>query len=971
MTIRQELRRRWWLLLLSVAVLVLLFGTRISTFYTDVLWYDSVGFGIVFWRLAGTQIGLGLIAGLSVALLVSGNLLLARRLAPPYRTHPSQGEQSIERYRQAIESAARPLLIGVGVFFGLLSGAAMFQQWEPFLLWGNAVPFGINDPQFGRDLGYFVFQLPFLELLNSWLFTTFVLTIIFTALAHYVFGGIRPQAPSSRVTPSANAHLSVLLALLVAVRGWGFWLDRYLLSYSERGGVTGLSYTDVHAQLRAYQLLTVIAAVCVVLFCLNIRVRGWLLPLSGVAILLVAAVLLAGIYPAIIQRLQVAPQQLRREERYIARNLQLTRFAYGIDEDHVTYEPFAAAGQLGPAEVAANAKTLESIRLWDPATLQTVYDQIQTFRPFYDFSDVDTDRYAIDGEPRQMMISVRELEPTDLAPQARTWQNQALTFTHGYGYVASPVSTAAPNGQPEFFVRDMPLDGAAPLEIDNPRVYFGEAGTQYSVVGTAQEEFDYPVGARDATSRYDGRDGVPLSSSLRRVAFAFRYGEPNIVLSNLIDGGSRILLRRDVRERVRLVAPFLDTDDDPYPVAVGGRIHWIVDAYTITDMVPYSERVDLARLTASAQQVLVRQPQPNGQIALVPETRLVPGLRGRANYIRNSVKAVVDAYDGTVSLYVTDPADPLIRAWDQAFPGILQPVGQASAELRAHFRYPEDMFMVQAAMLRAYHIQDPAQFFRGDDVWAIPEDPAFADNQAEAQGDSDRRRDLPPTYQLLRLPGEQQEEFTLVLPFTPADRQNLSAYIGGRVDMGGAGRLRILQMPPSQTVFGPEQVYARIQQDAAVSQQITLWNQAGSTVITGNLIVVPVGDSLLYAQPLFLQAEGSPIPELRRVVLVLGERVVMGDRLGDALQLLFGQRVPGVEAGVEGQPAAPGQPPPVAGSASDPRVAALIRQALDSFAAADQALRDGDLGAYQQRTRAAQAALEQAQGLIEGAPPSP
>lgn len=964
MTLRQELRRRWWLLLLVVVVLVLLFGTRISTFYTNVLWYDSVGFGVVFWRLVGTKIGLAAVAGLAVALLLSGNLLLARRLAPPYRRHPSQGEQAIERYRQTIERAARPLLIGVGVFFGLLSGAAMSQQWEPLLLWRNAVPFGLNDPQFGRDVGYFVFQLPFLTLVNSWLFTSLMLTIVFTAFAHYVFGGIRPQAPSHKITPLANVHLSVLLALLVAVRAWGFWLDRYLLSYSERGGVTGLSYTDVHAQLRAYQLLCVIAAVCVVLFFVNIRVRGWLLPASGVAILVVAAVLLAGIYPAVIQRLQVAPQQLRREERYIARNLQLTRFAYRIDGGHVSYEPFAAAGQLGAPEVAANAKTLESVRLWDPTTLETVYDQIQTFRPFYDFHDVDTDRYLIDGQPRQMMVSVRELDPADLAPQARTWQNQALTFTHGYGYVASPVSTAAPNGQPEFFVRNMPLDGVTPLEIDNPRVYFGEAGAPYSIVGTAQEEFDYPLGDRDATSRYDGKDGVPLSSLLRRVAFAFRFGEPNIVLSNLIGPDSRVLLRRDVRERVRLAAPFLDTDDDPYPVAVDGRIHWVVDAYTITDMVPYSQRVDLDRLTASAQRVLVRQPQPDGQIALVPEIRMVPGLRGRANYIRNSVKAVVDAYDGTVSLYVTDPADPLIRAWDQAFPGILRPVGQASEELRAHFRYPEDMFMVQAAMLRAYHIQDPAPFFRGDDVWAIPKDPTFADNQARAGGSSDRQRDLPPTYQLLRLPGEQQEQFTLVLPFTPANRQNLSAYVAGRVDANGSGQLRVLQMPPSQTVFGPEQVYARIQQDAAVSQQITLWNQAGSTVITGNLIVVPVADSLLYAQPLFLQAEGSPIPELRRVVLVLGEQVVMGDRLGDALQLLFGQRVPGIE----GQPAPPGQQPPVVGSAPDPRVAVLIRQALDAFAAADQALRDGDLGAYQQQTRAAQAALQQAQGLIEGAP---
>lgn len=960
MTLRQELRRRWWLPLFAIVVLVLLFGPRISGFYTDALWYESVGFRVVFWRLVSTQVGLGAVAGLVVALLLGGSLLLARRLAPSYRI-PSQGEQTIERYRQAIEGAARPLLIGVGVLFGLLSGAGMFQQWEKFLLWANAVSFGINDPQFGRDIGYFVFQLPFLELVNSWLFTSLVLTIVLTGLAHYVFGGIRPQALGQKITPVANVHMSVLLAFLVAVRAWGFWLDRYLLSYSERGGVTGLSYTDVNAQLRAYQLLTVIAAVCVVLFCVNIRVRGWLLPSSGVAILLVAAVLLAGIYPAVIQRLQVAPQQLRREEQYIARNLLLTRFAYGIDGDHVSYEPFTVAHELSADEVAANAKTLDSVRLWDPTTLEAVYDQVQTFREYYDFQDVDTDRYLIDGEPRQVMVSVRELDPR----KVDTWQNQALTFTHGYGYVASPVSSASPDGQPEFLVRNMPLDGVEPLKIDNPRVYFGEVGVQYSVVGTGQQEFDYLVGDTNATSRYDGRDGVPLSSPLRRVAFAFRFGEPNIVLSNLIGRESRILFRRDVKERVQSVAPFLAPDDDPYPVAVDGRIKWIVDAYTTTDMVPYSQRVDLASLTASTQRVLVRQQQSNGQVELVPAVRLVPGLRGRANYVRNSVKAVVDAYDGTVSLYVADPADPLVRAWGQAFPGILQPIEKASEELRAHFRYPEDMFMVQAAMLRSYHIQDPAPFFRGDDVWAIPKDLAFADNQENTAAGSEKQRDLPPTYQLLRLPGEQQEQFTLVQPFSPTERQNLAAYVAGTVDANGRGRLRVLQMPPSTTVFGPEQAYARINQNTEVSKEITLLNQSGSQVLRGNLIVVPVADALLYIEPLFLRgSQSSNIPELRRVVLVLGERVVMGNRLGDALQLLFGQRVPGVE----GQPTAPGGQPPAVGSA-DPRVGALIRQALEAFAVADQALRDGDLGAYQQQTRAAQSALQQAQRLIEAAPP--
>ncbi|MGH8908132.1 MAG: UPF0182 family protein [Egibacteraceae bacterium] len=964
-TIRNELRRRPWLALLGVLVLVLLLATRVATFYTDVLWFQTVGFEVVYWRRLATQLALGVTAGLLVTGLLAGNLLTARRLAPAYRI-PSQGEQSIERYRQAVSSFARPLLLVIAAVFGVLSGAAMLAQWEVYLLWANAQPFGMPDPQFGRDLGFFVFVLPFYGLVNSWLFTSLSLTIVLTALAHYVFGGIRPQAPGQKITPMANVHLSVLLAALVAVRAWGFWLDRYLLSYSERGHVTGLSYTDVNAQLRAYQLLTVIAAVCVVLFLANIRVRGWLLPSSGVAILLVAALLLGGIYPAVIQRLQVAPQELRRETEYIERNLFLTRFAYGIDEEHVDYVPFPATGGLSPQQVTDNRGTLESVRLWDPMTLETVYNQVQAFRQFYGFDSVDVDRYEIDGEPRQVMVAVRELEASELSPAARTWQNQALTFTHGYGYVASPVSTAGGDGQPEYLVQDMPLAGPAPLMIAMPQVYFGERGPEYSIVGTAQDEFDYPVGEGQATHRYEGQAGVRIGSPLRRLAFALRFGEPNIVLSGLIDDDSRILIRRRIDRLVRDVAPFLKLDDDPYPVAVEGRIKWIIDGYTTTDMVPYSQRMPLERLTQSVRRGIVQVPQPNGQVATVEQLRFEPGLTGRANYIRNSVRAVVDAYDGTVTLYATDPDDPILNAWDSAFPGILRPVGEASQELRSHFRYPEDMFMVQSAMLASYHIQEAAPFFTREDLWSIPLDVAFASNQENAPGASVRQRPLPPSYQLLRLPDAEQEQFTLVQTFAPAQRQNLASYLAGTVDDTGQGRLRVLQMPPSETVFGPEQVQARIEQDGLVSQQITFWNDAGSVVIRGNLITIPVADSLLYVQPLFLRATTSDIPELRRVVLVLGERVVMGERLDDALALLFGQPIPGIAPGpVAGTPVDP------EAAVSDPRVAQLIQQAIDAFAAADQALRGGNLGDYQSQTRAAEAALREAQRVIQGGAATP
>jgi uncharacterized protein len=629
-------RVRLWPLLVVLLVVVVLGATRLATFYTDVLWYRSVGFVGVFWTMLGTRVGLAVLGTVVVTGLLAVNLLLARRSAPRYRI-PGPEEAGVERYREVIEPFARPLLLAVAVVVGLLSGLSLMAEWDTVLLWANGVEFGRTDPQFGRDLGFFVFTLPFYALVNSWLFATLALVTLLTAAVHYLFGGIRPQSPGSKLSAAATAHLSVLLAALVAVRAWGFWLDRYQLSYSERGTVTGLSYTDVNAQLLAYGLLATIAAVCAVLFLINLRVRGWLLPSAGLGILLVAAVILAGVYPAVIQRLQVAPQELEREEPYIERNLDLTRFAYGIDE--VETQPFPARAELSPEEVSANSSTLESIRLWDPATLQNTYQQLQRFRPYYDFVDVDVDRYELDGDRQQLMLSVREINERDL--ESDTWQNQRLFFTHGFGLVSSRVSTAGSDGQPEFVVNDIPLTGAAELEVANPRVYFGENSPEYSVVGTTIDELDYPraEGEPPQTYRYTGEAGVELSGMVRRAAFALRYGEPNMVLSDLIQPESRILFNRDIRRRVSMVAPFLQLDHDPYPVALSDRIVWVQDAYTITDMVPYSERVDLGALTGAEQRVLVPVTGADGQVVVQERVVVAPALVGRANYLRNSVKA--------------------------------------------------------------------------------------------------------------------------------------------------------------------------------------------------------------------------------------------------------------------------------------------------------------------------------------------
>jgi uncharacterized protein len=967
----QELRRRWWLLLLGLLVVVLLFATRLATFYSDVLWFDSVGFADVFWTLLTTRIGIGFAAALVVFGLLAGNLLVAKRLAPPYRI-PSPQEEAVERYREALEPFARPLLLGVAAVVGGLSGLALSANWDTVLLFLNRVPFGLDDPQFGRDVGYFVFELPFLTMVNSWLFTSLALTIALTAVAHYLFGGIRPQSPGQKITPAVNVHLSILLAGLVAVRAWGFVLDQYMLSYSQRGTVTGLSYTDVNAQLLAFQLLAIIAAVCVVLFLLNLRFRTWLLPAGGIAILVVFSVVLSGIYPAVIQRLQVEPQELPREREFIARNLDMTRFGFNLQLEDVETTPFPANAELTDAEVIDNAPTLESLRLWDPATLQTTFQQLQEFRPYYDFRDVDVDRYMLEdsnGDERlqQVMISVREISERDLPAQSRTWQNERLFFTHGFGLVASDVSTARGDGQPVFLVNDIPPRGVERLEVENPRIYFGENPPEYSIVNTAQQELDYPT--EDGTPvlyEYSGEDGVGVGSFLRRLTFGLRYAEPNFVLSDLIEPQSRILFNRNIRQRVEAVAPFLKLDHDPYPVAVDGRIKWIQDAYTTTDMIPYSERVDLGALTLADQRqfVTVQDPQ-TGELTITERTIEQPGIEGRANYIRNSVKAVVDAYDGTITLYVVDEEDPLIQAWQNVFPDSFTPGDEASDALRAHFRYPEDMFRVQAELYRLYHIPEADEFYTREDAWDIPIDAAFAQNQ-QAAGAQRADRSMRPYYLLMRLPGEEEEEFALIQPFNPAARPNLIGWLAARSDGDALGQLRAYLMPPDRTVFGPQQAQARIDQDGAVAQQITLWNQSGSRVIYGNLLVIPVEDSLLYVQPLFLRAQQSQIPELRKVILVLGDEVVMEDTLAEALASLFGAVAPGVE-GLVGAPdvgiGAPDPEDPDAEGQIDPRVATLIRQALEAFADAENALREGDLATYAQRTREAGELLQQAQTL--------
>ena len=926
---RDFLRRRLLAVIVVVVVLLLLSANRIATLLTDWWWYSSVDARDVFADVIGTRLLLGVLATLGLGVLIAVNLQVARRLRP--LVVPSTPQQAIiETYRAKADPYLKWLILAVSLVFGISSGVAAATQWRPFLLWQNGGAFGTVDPTFSKDVGFYVFDLPFLQFLQGWLFTSLVLVLLLTAGAHLLLGGIRPDAPRDKVIPSVKVHLSVLLALVLAARGWGYWLDRYELNFSARGTVTGAAYTDVNAELPALYLLLAVTAVAVILTLINLRRRGFLLPGAAIGLLVLASILLQGVYPAAVQRLQVDPQELPREREYIGYNQEATRAAYGIADAGL--RPFSVTNDLDRAQIDENRQTIDNIRLWDPTVLQTTYEQLQALRTYYDFADVDVDRYTIDDQVRQVMLSARELDQTALPQDAQTWQNLALTYTHGLGVVASQVNSADTRGQPRFLAGGIPSDGVDELVPEDQDVYYGETRTPtYSIVNTDQAELDYedPDTSEQRTTRYDGEGGVLLGNRLSRLAFALRFSDPNIVLSGLPNDDSRVLMHRQIRERVKLVAPYLHLDNDPYPVVIDERILWVVDGYTTSSNYPYSER---------------------RSFGLGEEQETV-------NYIRNSVKATVDAKDGTVTLYKVGVDDPVIDAWSAAFPNRFVPLEDAPEGLRAHFRYPEDLFTLQSDLYRTYHIPTPEAFYSRADAWQIPNDAAAVAND-ERLAENPPRMD--PYYLLMRLPGETQEEFVLIQPYLALERPNMIAWLAARSDPEQYGELFAVRFPSGQSILGPQQAQAQIEQEDQISQYITLRDQQGSEVTRGNLLVIPIEQSILYVEPLYLESAQARIPQLEQVVLVQGENVVMEPTLDQALAALLGEEV----GGVEPPPDTGGDDGEDTGQLSEEQ---LVQRAIDAFDAADQALSDGDLAEYQRQVERAREAIRQL-GELRGVP---
>ena len=930
-----------------VLVLVaLLFSLRtLANFWTDYLWFDSVDFGGVWRTLLFTKIVLGVI-GIAVAFgLMFGNLWLAGRVGPDLG-EPGPGEEIVLRYRRWARNRSWWVLLGVSAFFGLVLGLAVAGWWEDWLLFTNHQPFGVTDPVFNRDVGFYVFQVPFWRDLLGWAFQFVIVTLLVVTAFHYLSGNIRVHSRGLRAAPGAKVHLSVLLALLVGLKAVGYWLDQFDLLYSGRGAIFGASYTDIHARLPALRLLFFISLFAALLLLASIRWRGWILPATAVGLWLVTSIALGGIWPAAVQRFSVQPDEINKELPYIARNIESTRYALGLAD--VEVRSFSAEEAITADVLLANSPTIDNIRLWDPTVLLTTYRQLQELRPFYQFYDVDVDRYPLDSQTTQVMLSSRELDEANLPGSG--WVNRHLVFTHGFGAVVSTANSVTPEGQPAFLVKDInpPAGLEDVLDIAQPRVYFGEAisSSNFVIVGTKEQEVDYPLesAAGEATfafNSYDGEGGIPMGSFFRRAAFALRFADLNTLISGQVTGDSRILMVRNIRDIVEKAAPFLHVDADPYTVIVDGHLVWVIDLYTTTDRYPYSTPAYTGRLNASRS-----------------------GLPDQFNYIRNSVKATVDAFDGTVTFYVVDETDPLLRTYQGIFPSLFTPMSEMPTTLREHLRYPEDLFRVQGDMFEEYHVTDPRVFFNNTLAWMIARDPSTTAAESLRVAYSAGTRPMVPYYLLMRLPGEEDLSYLALQSFTAFDRPNMVSFLVAKSDPEEYGELVSFELPQDSFVDGPGQVGARINQDAEVSKEFTLLGQEGSEVIQGNMLVVPIEESILYVQPIYISArqEGgglntTALPEFKRVVVVFGNEIIMRETLAEALTEVFG------EPSTTSTTTTTSTTVPGGGEVSD-QVRDLLDRAQAAFIEADAALRNGDLAGYAEKVAEAQALIADAVDLL-------
>ena len=908
-------------LILAAAILAVVVTFFVfSRFFVDLLWFSSLGFRAVFTTTWLTSLGVFVgAAGLSAAMLLLNGFIAVQATSGKLHRPPSfrvigRGAQGMpEVIELSLDKLPWRLIVaGVAAIVGLFIGIAQMDNWDTLLKWYYAVPFGRSDPLFNKDLGFYVFSLPVYEMFRDW-----ALLIVFlsaaSAAAIYLLRGdiVYQQGGVPTLSAAAIRHLSALLAIFFLVKAGAYILQRYDLLTSNNGIVFGAAYTDVHLRLPLLIGLAGAAFIAAALCVYNIWLAGLRLPIAAV-ILVFALSIVQTIVPGVFQSYWVKPDELKLESRYIANNIELTRYGFGLD--HITSAPFPAKGKLTPEVIAANQATIQNIRWWDPRPLTDTYRQLQEIRLYYDFHDIDVDRYVIDGGYRQVLLSARELNQSKLPADAQTWINQRFKFTHGNGIAMNPVNRFDEEGLPVFYVKDIPPVGPPELKIDRPEIYFGEETRNYVVVGGDTKEFDYAKGQENVYNVYAGRDGVSLASLWRRALFAWAFGDFKLLISDNVTSTSKILFRRLIQDRIRRIAPFLRLDRDPYLVVSDGRLIWLQDAYTVSDSLPYSQ---------------LTQP-------------------GSINYIRNSVKIAVDAYDGNPVFYIADPKDPIVLTYQRIFPTLFQPMDSMPASLRGHIRYPEDLFIIQAKVYGTYHMKDPEVFYNKEDLWNFPRETHKGQTGT-----------MQPYYTIMKLPGEAREEFILMLPMVPNNRDNMIAWLAARCDGPNYGKVIEFTFSKEKLIYGPAQIEARIDQDTTISQQLSLWNQAGSRVIRGNLLAIPIDDTLLYVEPLYLSAESRQLPELKRLIASTGDRVVMAQDVDSLLAALVTPETRKPPTVVTSTSA-----PPTGATAGGSPPSGTNVEALNHYRRAFDALNKGDW-----RTFGAE--MDAMQKALQGAPAKP
>jgi len=918
-------------LILPVLILLVLILVAISAYvglYTDLLWFRSVHYSSVFTRRLTTEVLLFFVFGLAMALVVGINIVIAYRNRPPFRPRSAE-QQQLELLSDAIGHVRTWVLVAVLLAVGLFTGSSAAGRWGTWMQWRNGVSFGIKDPQFHRDVSFYAFDYPMYRWVLGMAFAAVVLSLIAVLVVSYLYGALRPQTPGPKVTPAARAHLSVLFGVFVLLKAVAYYLDRFGLNFSKRGFVdTGASYTDVHAVLPAKTILIFVAVICAGLFFANVRTRNWRLPAIAFGLMIGAAIVIGGIFPLLIQQFSVRPSEADKEARYITRNIDETRLAYGLQltsqkpNAAVTLTAYPGTSTGDNKSMRDDTSTLPNIRLLDPTAIPATFQQLQGFKGFYSFPDsLDVDRYDIDGKEQEQVVAVRDIQLSGLNPQQRSWINQHLVYTHGFGFVSAASNEVQPDGTPVFTESDIPPTGKLGTSFQ-PRVYFGESSPRFSIVGgkasDGGRELDFPSsgGTGQVNTTYHGTGGVPIGSLWRKLLYSLHFKDKNLLFSSAVNSQSRLLYIRNPADRVKKVAPFLKLDGDPYPALVGGRIIWIVDGYTTTDGFPYAARTSLSSATNDTF------------------TRQASNVRrgsGEVNYIRNSVKATVDAYDGTVTLYQWGARDPVLETWKKAFPGIIKPTSAMSAELRAHLRYPEDLFKVQRTLLTKYHITDAHAFYAGTDYWRVPNDPTKEPVSVPQ----------PPYYLTLAMPGQTTPSFQLTTTLVQNNRPNMASFVSVESDPSSPdyGKITVLQLPSNTQVSGPGQVTNDFESFTPASTQLSLLRRGGSRVDLGNLLTLPLGGSFVYVEPVYVRSAGlTSFPTLKRVLVSWNGTIAYQPSLMQALDVAFGTKAPT-------QPPTQ-QPPPTTGGGVSAQVRTLVAQLQTAQADAQTALRSGDLTAY-------------------------